>query len=218
MATGGWYDEFSPLYDFGTFGDCFYRKARKSAIAQLALRPGATVFDIFCGTGVNFPLIRKEVGKDGMIVGVDGSGGMLNRARARGERLGLADTQLSLVRADLASREGIDRLRAGIRDAQPGHLLFTLGLTCLENWRGFFDEVIDVAPDGARVSIMDVYSRQLTFGARFINWIGAADCRRPVWEALAHRAESFAWHEFRPFKVLDVSVFVAGGAKAAGTA
>ncbi|WP_435102904.1 class I SAM-dependent methyltransferase [Arhodomonas sp. AD133] len=217
MTTGGWYDTFAPFYDFGTLGDCFYRKARKSAISELALRPGATVFDVFCGTGTNFSLIRKQIGKDGDIVGIDGSDGMLARARARGERLGLADTALSLVRADLASRDGIERLRAAIRDVRPGHFLFTLGLTCLSNWRTFLGEIMDIAPDGARLSIMDVYSRRLTLGARLINWVGAADCRRPVWEELVRRGEGVAWREFRPFKVLDVSVFVASGTKAAGT-
>lgn len=56
---------------------------RREAISKLGLRPGNTVVDIGCGTGLNFPLLHQAVGKEGKIIGVDLSDEMLNQARQR---------------------------------------------------------------------------------------------------------------------------------------
>jgi demethylmenaquinone methyltransferase/2-methoxy-6-polyprenyl-1,4-benzoquinol methylase len=52
------------------------------AVAALKLRPGDTVVEVGCGTGLNFELLQKAVGPSGKIVGIDISEGMLERARA----------------------------------------------------------------------------------------------------------------------------------------
>lgn len=78
-----WYDKFAPVYDVGTFGDWFYRRAREASVEQLELCEGARVVDVFCGTGINFPLLTEHVGASGHILGVDGSRGMLKQARRR---------------------------------------------------------------------------------------------------------------------------------------
>ena len=96
--------------------------------------------------------------------------------------------------------------------------LFTLGLTCLPGWRAFFRAVYDAAPPGARFAIMDGYAERLTLGARFLNWIGAADVRRPVWDELEKRSTDFRKTTRRPLRVfdtdvLDASVVVASGRK-----
>jgi len=56
---------------------------RKEAIAKLNLKPGDTVIDIGCGTGLNFPFLYQAVGQKGKILGVDLSGEMLAEARQR---------------------------------------------------------------------------------------------------------------------------------------
>jgi demethylmenaquinone methyltransferase/2-methoxy-6-polyprenyl-1,4-benzoquinol methylase len=43
---------------------------RRRAVRALRLRPGATVIDLACGTGQNFPLIEQAVGPDGRVLGV----------------------------------------------------------------------------------------------------------------------------------------------------
>lgn len=50
---------------------------RKMAVRTLDLKPGDTVVEIGCGTGLNFPLLRAAVGPKGKIVGVDLSAEML---------------------------------------------------------------------------------------------------------------------------------------------
>lgn len=61
---------------------------RRLAVEALALRPGDTVVEIGCGTGLNFFLLEQAIGKTGKIIGVDISEAMLERARAR---IGLAN-------------------------------------------------------------------------------------------------------------------------------
>ena len=54
---------------------------RRKAVGRLGLHGGETVLEVGCGTGRNLPLLCEAVGADGRVVGVDASGGMLERAR-----------------------------------------------------------------------------------------------------------------------------------------
>src|SRR6516165_9718180 len=56
---------------------------RLRAVQALNLRPGDSVVDIACGTGLNFPLIQDVIGPDGRIVGVDLTDAMLAQAQDR---------------------------------------------------------------------------------------------------------------------------------------
>jgi demethylmenaquinone methyltransferase/2-methoxy-6-polyprenyl-1,4-benzoquinol methylase len=56
---------------------------RARAVAALGLRPGETVLDVACGTGVCFPLLEEQVGPSGRIIGVELSPEMLALARRR---------------------------------------------------------------------------------------------------------------------------------------
>ena len=53
---------------------------RKLAAKRLAVRLGARVLEIGCGSGRNFPFLHEAVGSTGKIYGVDLSGGMLGKA------------------------------------------------------------------------------------------------------------------------------------------
>lgn len=56
---------------------------RRLAVEALALRPGDTVVEIGCGTGLNFALLEQAVGGGGKIIGVDISDAMLEQAKRR---------------------------------------------------------------------------------------------------------------------------------------
>jgi demethylmenaquinone methyltransferase/2-methoxy-6-polyprenyl-1,4-benzoquinol methylase len=73
---------------------------RRRAVQALRLRPGATVVDLACGTGQNFPLIEQAIGPDGRIIGVDLTDAMLAQAQRRIEHNGWSN--ISLVQADAA--------------------------------------------------------------------------------------------------------------------
>jgi len=61
---------------------------RRRTVARLDLRPGQTVLDVACGTGLSLPLLQEGVGRTGRIVGVELSPEMLALARARCAREG----------------------------------------------------------------------------------------------------------------------------------
>jgi ubiquinone/menaquinone biosynthesis C-methylase UbiE len=71
---------------------------RRRAVQALGLRPGATVVDLCCGTGQNFPLIEQAIGPDGRIIGVDLTDAMLAQAQRRVEQNNWSN--VSLVQAD----------------------------------------------------------------------------------------------------------------------
>ncbi len=100
------YDRTSRLY-------YLQRAHRRRAVQALRLRPGDTVVEIACGTGLNFALIEQEIGPKGRIVGVDLTDAMLARAQHRIEANGWSN--VSLAQADAAEFEfpiGVDAILA----------------------------------------------------------------------------------------------------------
>jgi ubiquinone/menaquinone biosynthesis C-methylase UbiE len=73
---------------------------RRRAVDALGLRPGDSVVDIACGTGLNFPPIEEAIGPDGRIVGIDLTDAMLAQAEDRRDANGWSN--ISLVQADAA--------------------------------------------------------------------------------------------------------------------
>jgi demethylmenaquinone methyltransferase/2-methoxy-6-polyprenyl-1,4-benzoquinol methylase len=76
---------------------------RRRAVQALGLRPGDTVVEIACGTGLNFPLLERQIGPEGRIVGVDLTDAMLAQAEHRIESNGWSN--VSLLQADAAEFE-----------------------------------------------------------------------------------------------------------------
>jgi demethylmenaquinone methyltransferase/2-methoxy-6-polyprenyl-1,4-benzoquinol methylase len=81
------YDRQAGIYDLAVW---FYYLAgmrigrwRRMVVDALSLRPGDTVIEIGCGTGLNFSLLERAVGGEGKIIGMDISEAMLDRARER---------------------------------------------------------------------------------------------------------------------------------------
>jgi len=67
---------------------------RRKVIKALALRPGDTVVEIGCGTGLNFSLVEQVIGSEGRIIGVDISEAMLERAQKRVRNAGWKNVEL----------------------------------------------------------------------------------------------------------------------------
>ena len=94
------YDVTSRLYPAPGYPQ---RTQRLRAVRALRLRPGATVIDMACGTGLNFALLQKAVGPSGQIIGVDLTDAMLAVAQDRVAANGWSN--VSLVQADAAHFE-----------------------------------------------------------------------------------------------------------------
>ena len=94
----GHYDLTSRLYPVPGYPQ---KAQRRQAVRALRLRPGATVIDLACGTGLNFALLQHAVGPRGRIIGVDLTDAMLDRARHRVKASGWAN--VTLAQADAAA-------------------------------------------------------------------------------------------------------------------
>jgi demethylmenaquinone methyltransferase/2-methoxy-6-polyprenyl-1,4-benzoquinol methylase len=94
------YDLTSRLYPAPGYPQ---KAQRRRAVQQLGLRPGDTVVDMACGTGLNFSLLEEAIGPAGRIVGVDLTDAMLARAEERIENNGWSN--VSLVQADAVAFE-----------------------------------------------------------------------------------------------------------------
>jgi len=81
------YDHWSKYYDWNP-ALALVRPARKRAVAAMGLEPGDTAVDMGTGTGANLPHLRRVVGPEGQVIGLDLSPGMLQQARGRIERNG----------------------------------------------------------------------------------------------------------------------------------
>ena len=98
------YRRRAKLYDFSAnayyllgFREFAYRKI---GVKALNLKKGDTVVEIGCGTGLNFSLLRKQVGPKGNIIGVDLTPEMLEEADKRIRRNGWQN--VTLVQSDAA--------------------------------------------------------------------------------------------------------------------
>lgn len=74
------YDRRDRLFRLVGFREPSYKR---KTVAALDLRPGDTVVDIGCGTGLNFAYLQDAVGPKGRIIGVDLTPGMLAQAKNR---------------------------------------------------------------------------------------------------------------------------------------
>lgn len=150
------YDITANLYYLLGFREQAYRK---KAVGALNLKPGDTVIEIGCGTGLNFSLLQREIGEEGRIIGVDLTESMLVEARQRVERK--AWSNVELVHCDAADYtfpthpDGIistfaltlspdydDIVRRGAEALVPGGRFVVADLKLPGGWSGMFLPVL----------------------------------------------------------------------------
>lgn len=90
------YDFSANLYYLIGFREFLYRTM---AVNALGLKPGDTVLEIGCGTGLNFSRLEKAVGESGKIIGLDMTDKMLEQARNRVETNGWSNVELMNINA-----------------------------------------------------------------------------------------------------------------------
>ena len=70
------------------------RALHRRAVDRLALEPGESVLDVGRGTGLAFEAVEQRIGPDGLLVGVELSPEMLDRAKRRVTRHGWRNVTL----------------------------------------------------------------------------------------------------------------------------
>jgi ubiquinone/menaquinone biosynthesis C-methylase UbiE len=76
---------------------------RKLAVEELHLKPGDTVIDLGCGTGLNLSMLEKAVGPTGRIIGVDITEAMLAEAEKKIRKNGWNNVEF--VNSDMSEYE-----------------------------------------------------------------------------------------------------------------
>lgn len=121
------YQKRAATYELAVYG-CYLLgfpigRYRRLAIQALDPRPGNTIVEIGCGTGMNFPLLQAKVGPTGKILGVDISEAMLERAKKRIDDAGWKNVELVLASgADYRFPERIDGILAtGVLTYEPDY-------------------------------------------------------------------------------------------------
>ncbi len=132
------YSTLEPLY-------LIFPRARRRAVAALALKRGDVVLEIGAGTGRNFPYLVEAVGPSGSIIAVDASPGMLAEARRLIERNGWSNVEL--LQQDAARLE-IDRDLDGV--------LFSLSYSAIPEPRPALARAWERLKPSSRVVVMDM--------------------------------------------------------------
>jgi len=120
---------------------------RDRTVAALSPSPGDRVLDLGCGPGSNFGRLAAAVGPTGTVVGVDASGGMVARARERGQGL---DCETAVLRADAT--------RLPLREGQFDAACATLSLSAMGDVETAVAELFDCLRPGGRLAVLDTRS------------------------------------------------------------
>ncbi len=140
------YDRLAPFY--GTLEWLYMLRllgVRRKSVSKLRLRQGDTVLEVGCGSGSNFQLLERVVGPNGIIFGVDLSGGMLARAKARCSRHGWSNVEMT--QADALSYQP---------RVQPRAALFSFSYSAIPERSRVLAQTWSLLQPGGRLVITDL--------------------------------------------------------------
>lgn len=156
-AGNGWMYRLPRYYDrvierrFGVHRDRAYRYFLEGVEG---LDGRKTCLDVACGTGLTSVWMARAV-PELSVIGIDLNTGMLDLARRRALKQGVADRckflrldATTVTRADLPSR-GIDVVTC------------SLGYSVIPGWKAAFDQTCDLLPDDGVYAIFDQYEEDL---------------------------------------------------------
>lgn len=139
---------------------------RRAAVERLRLEPGATVVDLACGTGLNFPHLETAVGPTGRIIGVDLTPAMLAQADKRARHCGW--NNIELINADISQYRF---------PAEADAVLATLALGVVPDYDAILARAAGSLRKGARIADFE-----LKWPERWPRWLArlAARLNRPA--------------------------------------
>lgn len=183
-----YYDKFSKVYDWLS-PKWYYHEARAYAIQQLALKAGNTVLNLPCGTGQNFEYLQKYLDGTGLIIGVDLSEGMLEKAKIKKANNDWNNIKIIKKDATQINKEWVANHFDGA--VKINAILCDLGLSGFPDWELVIDNMLDLLKPNGRLVIMDWYIPKPTLRGTFIKWIGKGEVNRPIYQYLKSKVVNF---------------------------
>ncbi len=184
----------SRFYDALSGERCVYRAGRTSGVALLDLRPGDTVLDLGCGTGLNFAPLIAAVGPTGTVIGLDRSAQMLRVAARRVSAKGWSNVRL--VEADATTFDparvtsSLPAAAGGLVDA----VFSSYAMSVFKNWPRAWDRARSVLRPDGRACIVDMQLPEGRFRvfapiARLAARVGGADLAAHPWTAIERNGQ-----------------------------
>jgi ubiquinone/menaquinone biosynthesis C-methylase UbiE len=135
------YDFSLGLYALAGFRLEWYRSL---ATKSLDLKAGDTVVDLACGTGLNFPYLKRTIGPSGRIIGVDLTVEMLDAAQRQITAHGWQN--IELVQSDLAAYSF---------PASVGGVVSTYAITLVPEYDDVIRRAAAALRPGGRLAVLD---------------------------------------------------------------
>ena len=176
---------------------------RKPALEALHPRPGDTVLDLACGTGLNFRHIIERIGPQGRVVGVDFARAMLKRARRKVARHRWDG--VTLVEGDATSLP----LAGDSCDA----VLCSYAMAIIPDYPRAIAEAVRVLKPGGQLVLLEP-KRGTALWARAVtplvalSGVGVVHLNRKAWEELPGLLEDVSHRDY-----LGGLVYIASGTK-----
>ena len=184
-----YYDNFSKVYDWLS-PKWYYHDARNYAVQQLQLKQGQTVLNLPCGTGQNFEYFQKYLKETGLIIGIDLSGGMLEKAKNKKETNNWQNIQLYKGNATNITYDWLKKNTSV--QTKVDAVICDLGLSGFPNWETIIDNLLELLKPNGLLIIMDWYIPKPTLRGEFLKWIGGGEVNRPIYQYLETKVANFS--------------------------
>ncbi|WP_299874300.1 class I SAM-dependent methyltransferase [uncultured Cocleimonas sp.] len=208
MQATSYYNKFSRVYDILS-PKFYYHKARSEAIRELRLIKEKSVLNVPVGTGQNFEYFQRYLKNSGLIVGVDISSGMLNKAQVKIDRNQW--TNIKLLNQDVINLENTLKNELFKENNLEGFdaVFCDLGLSGFPHWKKIIDVLLSMLSENGRIAIMDWYIEKPSLRGTLVKWIGKGEVNRPIWQYLKVNVNDFKVDSSFNYG----GVFVASGTK-----
>jgi ubiquinone/menaquinone biosynthesis C-methylase UbiE len=204
------YDFLAPAYDSAF--ERIYLPFRERGFERLKLAPGASVLDLACGTGQNFPHLAHSIGNHGHIIGLDLSSGMLRKARQRA-KTSIGGPKVTLIHASAAELTSqLLETEAGV--ASVDAVICSYGLTSMRDPESAFRASWNVLKPGGTYLILDIHAAPRSGHARLVELATRSRFCERAWRPLEAACPDFRMDYLDPSAHLfGGRVFVAWGTK-----
>lgn len=150
----------------------YYLLGRDALIARLDPPPGGTVLEIGCGTGRNLVAAARR-SPDARFYGIDISEAMLETARAKVVKAGLAD-RITLAQGDATAFDAPALFGVAVFD----RVFQSYTLSMIPDWRGALREGAGKLAPGGRLDVVDFGQLERlhpAFRAALFAWLAKFD-------------------------------------------